>query len=66
MPTAAATSCCSAMYISKYRPGCAWANREANVELLTSPSIATTPGRAPSAASASPYALRVATLSPRS
>ena len=66
-PTAAATSCCSAMYISKYRSGCAFANVSANVEFETSPSRATTSGRAaPSAASASPYALRVATSVPSS
>src|SRR6266545_7982717 len=66
-PTAAASSCCSAMYISKYRSGCALAKISANVELLTSPSSATTsPRAAPRAASASPYALRVATSSPRS
>ena len=61
-PTAAATSCCSAMYISKKRSGCACLKISANVELLTSPSRATTSPRAdPRAASASPYAFRVAT-----
>jgi hypothetical protein len=54
-PTAAATICCSAMYISKYRSGNALANSSANVEFDTSPSRATTSDRAaPSAASASP------------
>ena len=54
-PTAAAASCCSAMYISKYRSGCAFAKISVNVEFDTSPSRATTSGRAlPSAASASP------------
>ena len=44
-----------------------FAKISANVELPTSPSRATTSPRAlPSAASASPYALRVATSSPRS
>ena len=43
-------------------PGCAFAKVSANVEFETSPSSATTSGRAaPSAASASPYAFRVAT-----
>ena len=66
-PTAAASICCSAMYISKYRSGCAFPKISAKVELLTSPSSATTSPRAvPSAASASPYALRVATSSPSS
>ena len=63
MPTAVATSCCSAIHISKKRSGCALANSSAWVELDTSPSMATTSGMAPSASSASPYALRVATFS---
>ncbi len=63
MPTAAATSCCSAMNISKKRSGYAFWNSSEWVELLTSPSSATTSARAPRAASASPYALRVATFS---
>jgi hypothetical protein len=55
MPTAVAISCSSAMYISKYRSGMASLKISANVELETSPSIATTFPRAlPSAASASP------------
>ena len=67
MPTAAATICCSAMYISKYLSGCAFAKISAKVEFETSPSSATTsPRAAPSAASASPYALRVATSLPTS
>ena len=66
-PTAAATICCSAMYISKYRSGCAFAKISANVEFDTSPSRTTTsPRAAPSAASASPYAFRVATSLPSS
>jgi len=60
---AAATICCSAIQISKNRSGCALANSSAWVELETSPSIATTSGIDASARSASPYALRVATLS---
>jgi hypothetical protein len=51
MPTAAATICCSAMYISKYRSGCALAKISAYVEFETSPSSATTRGSSePSAA----------------
>jgi hypothetical protein len=46
IPTAAATICCSAMNISKYRSGYASANSSDLVELLTSPSIATTSARA--------------------
>ena len=62
-PTAAAASCCSAMYISKIPIGVRLGEISAYVELLTSPSSATTSPRAlPSAASASPYALRVASL----
>ena len=67
MPTAAATICCSAMYISKNRSGCASRKISAYVEFETSPSSATTSARSPpSAASASPYALRVATFEPSS
>src|SRR5215510_12608039 len=67
IPTAAAIICCSAMYISKYRSGCASRKISANVEFETSPSSATTsPRPSPSALSASPYALRVATSSPTS
>ena len=65
MPTAAATICCSAMYISKNRSAAAFLKSSACVELLTSASSATTSSRAaPSAAMASPYAFRVATGSP--
>ena len=54
-PTAEAIICCSAMYISKYRSGCASRKISAKVEFETSPSSATTSPRAePSAASASP------------
>src|SRR2546427_6767576 len=61
MPTAAATICCSAMYISKKRSAAVCLKSSACVELLTSPSRTTTSARAaPSAASASPYAFRVA------
>ena len=67
MPTAAATSCCSAMNISKKRSGWALPKISAYVEFETSPSSATTsPCAAPTAASASPYALRVATSLPTS
>ena len=67
IPTAAATNCCSAMYISKKRSGCALPKISAYVEFETSPSSATTlPSAAPSAASASPYARRVATFEPSS
>ena len=62
IPTAAATICCSAMYISKKRSGATFLKSSACVELLTSASSTTMSARArPSAASASPYALRVAT-----
>ena len=61
MPTAAATICCSAMYISKKRSAAVCLKSSACVELLTSASSTTTSLRAaPSAASASPYAFRVA------
>ena len=64
-PTAAATNCCSATYISKNRSRWALANSSVHVELLTSASSATTSGRAaPSAFSESPYAFRGATFSP--
>jgi hypothetical protein len=67
IPTAAAIICCSAMYISKYRSGTASRKISANVEFETSPSRPTTSSRAkPTAASASPYALRVATSLPTS
>jgi hypothetical protein len=50
------------MYISKKRSGAVCLKSSACVELLTSPSSTTTSRRAaPSAASASPYAFRVAT-----
>ena len=62
IPTVEATNCCSAIYCSKQRSGNAFANSSAQVELLTSPSSATTSGFAsPRALRASPYALRVAT-----
>ena len=64
MPTAAPTICCSEMYIWKKRSGYASPNFSVKVELPTSPSMATTSGRAPSAASASPKAARVATFMP--
>ena len=46
MPTAVDTNCCSEIHISKNRSGCAWANSSEWVEFETSPSIATTSGRA--------------------
>ena len=62
MPTAAATIFCSAMYISKKRSGATFFTSSECVELLTSASSVTTSLRATlSAASASPYARRVAT-----
>ena len=55
IPTADATMCCSAMYISKKRSGATFLKSSAWVELLTSASSTTTSARAaPSAASASP------------
>jgi hypothetical protein len=55
------------MNISKYRSGSCLAKISAYVEFETSASSATTVPRAlPSAASASPYALRVATSEPTS
>jgi len=55
------------MYISKKRSGCALPKISAYVEFETSPSSATTlPSAPPSAASASPYARRVATFEPSS
>ena len=55
------------MYISTNRSGCASLKISAKVELETSPSRTTTsPASAPSAASASPYALRVETALPTS
>ena len=55
------------MYISKNRSGWAALKISAKVEFETSPSTATTSPRAePTAASASPYALRVATSEPSS
>ena len=55
------------MYISKNRSGCAALKISAKVEFETSPSTATTlPFAEPTAASASPYALRVATSEPTS
>src|SRR5216683_1939150 len=38
-PTAAARSCCSAMYISKKRSGCASLKISGNVELLAMPAV---------------------------
>ena len=52
------------MYIWKNRSGYASRNFSVKVELPTSPSMATTSGHAPSAASASPNATRVATFMP--
>jgi len=61
IPTADATICCSAMYISKNRSGAVFLKSSACVEFETSASSTTTSFRAaPSAASASPYAFRVA------
>ena len=64
MPTAVPIICCSEMYIWKNRSGYASRNFSVKVELPTSPSMATTSGHAPSAASASPNAARVATFMP--
>jgi len=66
-PIAAPTIACSAIWVSTNRSGCAVSNVWLNVELPTSASSATMrESTAPSAASASPQAVRVATWLPGS
>ena len=60
-PTAAPSMSCSPMYISKNRSGATFWKSSVWVEFETSPSSATTSGRAASAANVSPKAFRVAT-----